>query len=107
MELALARRDLPPMGTGAMLYFGFVSLVLGVVIVWLYAAILPQMGRGIKTALTASVVVWFLAYFLANVAMVAYGFMPAQTLCNWHHLGFGGVTGGWCDRNPFIQGTSA
>ena len=29
MELALARRNLPPMGTGAMLYFGFVSLVLG------------------------------------------------------------------------------
>jgi hypothetical protein len=78
MELALAKCNLPPMGTGAMLYFTAVSLVLGIVLVWLYAAILPRMGKGIKTAIIASTLVWFLAYFLANVSMVAYGFMPVK-----------------------------
>ena len=78
MELVLATRNLPPMGVGAMLYFVTVSLVLGIVLVWLYAAILPQMGHGTKTAIIASAIVWFLAYFLANVSMVAYGFMPAK-----------------------------
>jgi hypothetical protein len=98
MELALAACNLPPMGTGAMAYFGIVSLVLGIVLVWLYAAILPRMGHGIKTALIASAVVWFLAYFLANVSMVAYGFMPTKltaigTIWGLVELLVGGVVG--------------
>lgn len=98
MELALAKCNLPPMGTGAMLYFANVSLTLGIVLVWLYAAILPRMGPGIKTAVIASAFVWFLAYFLANVSMVAYGFMPVRltvigTVWGWVELLVAGAVG--------------
>jgi len=76
MEAALQNRNVPPMGVGAMVYFVLVSLVLGIVLVWQYAAVRPRFGPGPKTAAIVSILIWFLAYFLANVSMVAYGFMP-------------------------------
>lgn len=76
MEAALRARGLPPMGPGAMVFCGVLSLVLGVVLVWLYAAASPRFGRGAKTAVMVSVLVWFLAYFQANASNVAFGFLP-------------------------------
>jgi len=76
MDEALKARNLPPMAGGAMAYFGVMSLVLGVVLVWLYAAVRPRLGPGPKTAAIVSILVWFLAYFFANVSNVVFGFMP-------------------------------
>ena len=76
MEEALKARNLPPMGAGAMASFGVMSFVLGVVLVWLYAAVRPRLGPGPKTAVIVSILVWFLAYFFANVSNVVFGFMP-------------------------------
>lgn len=76
MDAVLKARNVPPMGGGAMAFFGTWSLILGVLLVWLYAAVRPRLGPGPKTAAIVSLFVWFLAYFGANVAMVAYGFMP-------------------------------
>jgi hypothetical protein len=76
MDEALKARNLPPMGGGAMAYFGVMSLVLGFILVWLYAAVRPRLGPGPKTAAIVSTLVWFLAYFFANVSNVVFGFMP-------------------------------
>jgi len=76
MEEALKARNVPPMGGGAMAYFGVMSFVLGVILVWLYAAVRPRLGPGPKTAAIVSILVWFLAYFFANVSNVVFGFMP-------------------------------
>jgi hypothetical protein len=76
MDEALKARNLPPMAGGAMAYFGVMSLILGVVLVWLYAAVRPRLGPGSKTAAIVSILVWFLAYFFANVSNVVFGFMP-------------------------------
>ena len=78
MDEALAARNLPPMGGGAMAFFGMVSLMLGFALVWLYAAVRPRLGPGPRTAAIVSLIVWFLAYFLANVSNVVYGFMPVH-----------------------------
>ena len=78
MEMALARFNLPPLSNIAMTYFGIVSLILGIILVWIYALVLPRLGHGIKTAVIVSLIVWFLAYLLANVSMIAYGFMPVK-----------------------------
>jgi hypothetical protein len=78
MDKALEARNLPAMGRGAMAFFVLVSLSLGVVLVWLYAAVRPRFGPGPRTAALVSLLVWFLAYFLANAANVAYGFMPVR-----------------------------
>lgn len=76
MEMALKNRNLPPMSGGAMAYFGVMSLVLGVFLVWMYAAVRPRFGSEPKTAATVSVLVWFMTYFWANASMAAFGFMP-------------------------------
>lgn len=78
MKEALQARNVPPMGGGAMAYFALASLVIGIVLVWLYAAVLPRFGPGPGTALLVSALVWFLAYLLANASNVAYGFMPVR-----------------------------
>jgi hypothetical protein len=78
MDLVLASRGLPPLSNLAMSYFVFVSLSMGVFLVWLYALAKDKLGSRIKTAVTLSVVVWFIVYFLGNVSLVAYGFMPVR-----------------------------
>src|SRR5947209_6597280 len=74
MDTVLAGRGLPPLSNLAMTYFAFLSLMFGVLLVWIYAFASVQMGAGVKTALTVAVVFWFLVYFIGNVSMVVYGF---------------------------------
>lgn len=78
MDMVLANRGLPPLSAIAMAYFGIISLVIGVILVWLYAVAKAQLGPGMKTAAIVSITVWFLAYFLSNVSMVVFGFMPIR-----------------------------
>ena len=78
MDAVLADRGLPPLSIGAMIYFGVLSLSFGVLLVWLYAFANVQLGSGVKTALKVAVFFWFLTYFLANVSLIAYGFMPVR-----------------------------
>lgn len=78
MEQALRARQLPPLGLGAGVFVVLMSLALGVVLVWVYAAVRPRFGPGRKTAAAASILVWFLAYFFGNASNVAFGFMPMQ-----------------------------
>jgi hypothetical protein len=76
MEEALAARNLPPIGGGAIAYFVLWGFATGILLVWLYAAIRPRYGPGPKTAVCAALFVWFLAYFSGNTAMYAMGIMP-------------------------------
>ena len=78
MDLVLRDRGLPALSGGAMTYFGIMSLLLGIFIVWLYAAVLPRLGPGVKTSIVVSTIVWFFTYFWSNASMVAYGFMPVR-----------------------------
>jgi hypothetical protein len=78
MNQVLAERGLPPLSHLAMAYFGMVSLITGVILVWLYAVAKAHFGPGKKTAAIVALVVWFMAYLLDNVAMVMYGFMPVR-----------------------------
>jgi hypothetical protein len=48
-----------------------VDFVLGVLTVWVYAAIRPRFGPGPRTAATAAIVVWL----AAHVAYASYAFM--------------------------------
>lgn len=78
MDAALDARGVPPLGTGAMVYFVAQSFVFGVVLVWLYAAVQPRFRPGPKTAVIVAVLVWYVGYCSANVANVMYGFMPVS-----------------------------
>jgi hypothetical protein len=78
MDLALARFNLPPLSPEAMVFFTFVSLTFGQILVWSYAAVLPRFGPGPKTAIIVALVIWVQAYLFSNVSMVFYGFMPVK-----------------------------
>lgn len=76
MEEALRERGVAPLGVGAALWVVGLSFVLGVLLVWLYAAIRPRLGPGLRTAAIAALLVWFLAYCAPNLGNAVFGFMP-------------------------------
>ena len=80
MEAALAARNLPPVGGPAIGGFVFITFLVGIITVWLYAAIRPRFGPGPGTAVIAALVVWFFAYLHQSVAMVLMGILPAQVM---------------------------
>jgi hypothetical protein len=78
MDLVLANRGLPSLSNWAMLYFCMISFIFGISLVCLYAFVKEHLGAGIKTSIIVSLVFWFMTYFLSNVSMVVYGFMPVR-----------------------------
>ena len=76
MDEVLKNRLLPPLSNGAMVYFAFNSIVLGIGIIGLYALIKTIISSRLRAVIITSLLCWFFTCFLANAALVAYGFMP-------------------------------
>jgi hypothetical protein len=77
-DMILANRGLPPLSDWAILYICFVSLSIGVFIVFLYSLLRPLGKSKYKAAIIASLIVFFFTYFLSNISLVVYGFMPVK-----------------------------
>jgi len=78
IDTALAKFNLPPFNTASMLYFFLVSLSFGIVLIWIYAAILPRFNNRLKSLIISVFIVWFLGYLLANLSVYVYGFLPLE-----------------------------
>ena len=78
MDEILASRGLPPLSNRAMVFFCFVSISNGILLVFLYSMLKPVFVSRIKTAIISSLIVFFFSYFLSNASLVAYGFMPIK-----------------------------
>lgn len=76
MEAWLAGLGLPQPGEVVMLGYLAASLALGITVVWLYAALTPQLGAGPGAALRVGIVAWVLACIVPNIALVAIGVFP-------------------------------
>jgi hypothetical protein len=50
--------------------FNLLGIVSGIVLIWIYAAIRPRLGAGVKTAVYAGVVVWILGTLVPNVSFM-------------------------------------
>jgi hypothetical protein len=50
--------------------FNLLGLVSGIALIWIYAAIRPRLGAGVKTAIYAGVVVWIVGTLVPNVAFM-------------------------------------
>ena len=59
-EAWMTELGLPPYTTSAIVIFILLTLALGLISVWLYAAIRPRFGSGPKTAAIAGLIVWVL-----------------------------------------------
>lgn len=87
--------------TWAMIGYIAAAFAIGLVLVWLYAAIRPRFGPGPKTAAMAGVALWFVAYVVPTVWFGAMGLAlgtgaTVLTLI-WGliELPLAGVAGGW------------
>jgi hypothetical protein len=80
MEDAFQARNLPALGINPIIGFVVFSFAVGIVTVWLYAAIRPRFGPGPKTGAIAGLVVWFFAYLYGAVAMGMMGLFPMKLM---------------------------
>ena len=78
MEQALQARNLPPVGGGAIAYFVVMCFLLGILIVWTYAAVRPRLGPGPKTAMIVGLLAWFMTLVWSGGSQVAMGVMPLK-----------------------------
>ena len=71
-----------PMEETAGMYIGSIigSFVVGILAVWLYAAIRPRFGAGAKTAVTAGFFFWILSGSLPDLSLGSMGMFPANAL---------------------------
>ena len=80
MASQLTAHNLPPIGGNAIAVFVILGFLLGLVLVWLYAAIRPRFGAGPKTAAIAGGLVWFLDYFCGAIGFGALGLFPTNLI---------------------------
>ena len=66
---AMEAMNMQEVGTGAIGFFIVTSFVLGLLTVWMYAAMRPRLGAGPKSAMIAGLFVWLLYYGLVNVGI--------------------------------------
>jgi hypothetical protein len=73
------RFGLPQIGTHQIGVFVAMTFVLGIVMVFVYAAMRPRFGAGTKTAIIAGVTIWLVSMF-GSVVDVVLGILPGDLL---------------------------
>jgi hypothetical protein len=76
LEAALKARNLPPVGGSAIAYFVVMCFLLGILMIWTYAAVRPRLGPGPRTAVIVAALAWFMSLVWSGGAQVAMGILP-------------------------------
>jgi hypothetical protein len=82
VEAALTASGQPfvfPKSPGTLVSILVLNLVLGIVLLWLYAAIRPRYGAGPKTAFVAGLAIW-LVLTMSDVFYMSLGLLPAKAM---------------------------
>ena len=100
MEAAMKAMNLPAMDPSQIPYFVVFSFALGIVTVWLYAAIRSRFGPGVPTAAYAALTVWFLAYLYPTLFFLVLHIFPVKALiisAGWGlvEILVAGIAGAW------------
>lgn len=104
MEAALAAHNLSMEMTAAVWTLTIlVSLIAGLVLVFMYAAMRPRFGPGPRTAVIAAIALWFGGYLLSLIGYGMTGMYPGRMLAVWGTIGLAemiiaGLLGGWVYR---------
>ena len=80
MSAAMAAMNKPPINGSMVGLFLLLGFGLGVVLVWLYAAIRPRLGPGVHTAICAGLTIWGLAYLYPNLTAFIIHLFPRRML---------------------------
>lgn len=104
LEAALAAHDLAmEMSAGTMVLTVVVSLLVGLTLVFFYAAARPRFGPGPRTAILVAVVFWIGGFLVALLGYAMIGLYPGGLLVKWGVVGLLEVVvatllGGWIYR---------
>ena len=77
-DAALQALGLEPIGGRAIAVFVAMGFLLGLLTVWLYAAMRPRFGPGPKTAVIAGLVVWVLGVLFPSIGYGILGVFPVR-----------------------------
>jgi hypothetical protein len=80
MNAMMAAMNKPPINASMVGLFVLLGFGLGVVLIWLYAAIRPRLGPGVQTAICAGLIVWGLAYLYPNLTAFIANLFPRRML---------------------------
>jgi hypothetical protein len=75
------------MGFNVIVWFVVCDFLIGLWVLWLYAAIRPRYGAGPKTALCAGLAAWFALAFVVNVSQLPMGLFPSSIMY-WNMIGW-------------------
>jgi len=98
-------------GSSALAMFSMWGFLLGIFVVWRYAAIRPRYRAGPKTALCAGAAVWGLGYLLAVVTPIALHLFPRHIMAIGLAVGLvevlvGTLAGAWLYREENLAAHS-
>lgn len=99
-EAVMRSLNKPPVSGTAIAVFLVLGFVLGIIIVWIYAAIRPRFGAGPKTAVCAGLTAWALAYLYTSAGQAPIGIFPTRllvigTVWGLVELAIAAVAGAW------------
>jgi hypothetical protein len=77
----------PEFVSGQIIEFNLLGIAGGIVLLWVYAAIRPRFGAGVKTAIYAGVAVWFLGVLLPNASFMCVSGLFSRHLTLYTTLG--------------------
>lgn len=86
MAAVTANLGLSVVGNHQILGFVAIGFVLGIALVWVYAAIRPRFGAGVKTAVIAGVATWIIGSCLPIGSFTIMGVLPSDLAvigCLW------------------------
>ena len=69
----MEKLNLPQADTAQSVAFVVVTFIYGITVVWLYAAIRPRFGPGVKSAVVAGLILWFTTYLLVGITFLSVG----------------------------------
>ena len=110
MNAALAAHNLTmTMDTGTFAGSLFVSLVAGLVLVYIYALARARFGPGPRTAVVAAITLWTGGYLVSLMGYNMMGLFPSRLLITWALVGLvemvlAGLVGGWIYREEHAVG---
>jgi len=100
MNAAMAALNKPPIDDSMIVWFVLFGFGLGVMLVWVYAAMRPRFGPGPRTAICASALVWGLAYLYPNLFFFIIDIFPRNmlllaTVWGLPEVTIAGIAGAW------------
>jgi len=100
MNTEFSRLHVAEPGTDFIAKAVVMTIILGIAIVYLYAAIRPRFGAGVKTAICAGLIAWFFVFLYTRVLLGMVLGMPVDLIVKGTLLGLivypiGAIAGAW------------